>query len=174
MNFKYVFKEWILPVGLAVIIALLIRVNIAEARYIPTSSMEPTLMVYDVAVFNKFDKDIERFDIVMFYIDGFMEGKKPLIKRIIGLPGDQIEVKNNAVYLNGEPFDEGYVLEVPLGEFGPFFVPDGHYFMMGDNRNDSLDSRFFGSISKDSIKGKMITKISTGKIFEILNGGSVN
>ena len=94
----------------------------------------------------------ERGDIVV--IDP-QTGQERLIKRVIGLPGDIVEIRESRVYLNGRPFDETYLpLRTPQANFGPALVPAGHVFVLGDNRNNSNDSRYFGSISLEQVTGR--------------------
>ena len=103
------------------------------------------------------NSDPERGDIVIFL---YPDNEKELfIKRVIGLPGDTVTVKQGKVYINNSdiPLDESaYVVTTPLGDFGPFKVPEGAYFMMGDNRNNSMDSRYWNQpyVYKDKILGK--------------------
>ena len=144
-----------------------VRPVIAAPVYVDSGSMEPTLhgckgCVDDRVLINKFVYDFsepKRGDIVLF--EDPAGSKKDLIKRIIGLPGDTIALQNGVLYLNGEPRDEPYVAEQPClsympktCSFGPVTVPENHFFVMGDNRTNSTDSRFFGPITEESIIGK--------------------
>ena len=100
----------------------------------------------------------ERGDVVIFkFPDNESEN---FIKRVIGLPGDVVQIKSGVLYINGEIYNEDYLKEPMIGSFGPFCVPNDHYFMLGDNRNDSKDSRFWENtyVSKDKIIGKAYLK----------------
>ena len=100
----------------------------------------------------------ERGDVVIFkFPDNEAEN---FIKRVIGLPGDVVQIKSGVLYINGEIYSEDYLKEPMIGSFGPYCVPNDHYFMLGDNRNDSKDSRFWENtyVSKDKIIGKALLK----------------
>ncbi len=134
-----------------------VRPFVLEAFYIPSESMVPTLEVGDRVFVNKFVYRVtepERGDIVVFEsVDG---GDEALIKRVVGLPGDTIAVRSGTLYVNGEPQKEPYLNRQPLDEsfYGPILVPPGHVFVMGDNRANSADSRVFGPVPKENIKGE--------------------
>ncbi len=134
-----------------------VRPFVLEAFYIPSESMVPTLEVGDRVFVNKFVYRVtepERGDIVVFEsVDG---GDEALIKRVVGLPGDTIAVRSGTLYVNGEPRKEPYLNRQPLDEsfYGPILVPSGHIFVMGDNRANSADSRVFGFVPKENIKGE--------------------
>ncbi len=150
------FRELPLLLVTAVIIAWLVKSFIVHPFWIPTGSMEPTLMPQDRVMVNKF---IYRFtspkrgDIVVFIPPG--DSGKDYIKRVIALPGETIEVKEGQVYINGRPLKEPYVINEPdKSNYGPLKVPEGHVFVMGDNRPNSADSRYFGPLPIDKIVGK--------------------
>jgi signal peptidase I len=155
---------------------------VVQAFKIPTGSMENNLLIGDHLLVNKFVfgpepnaleravlpvRDIRRGDIVVFkYPD---EPTRDFIKRVIGLPGETIELRNKKVFVNGQPLDEPYVhfLEASHGageitsfdvreRYGPVQVPDGQYFVMGDNRDNSQDSRYWGFLPRHYIKGKAL------------------
>jgi signal peptidase I len=146
---------------IALVIALLVRTYVAEARLIPSESMLPTLKIGDRLIVDKFFyeihgiKDIQRGDIVVFDPPPAANSKNdiPFIKRVIGLPGETLSIKKGVVYINGEPLDEPYLSEKPAGAFKPFVIPDGTVFLMGDNRNNSHDSRFWGPLPLQNIIG---------------------
>lgn len=135
---------------------LLNKYMIANAK-VPTSSMETTVMAGDRILVNRLSYlfgEPERGDIVTFiYPD---DGETLYLKRILGLPGETIEGKGGTIYIDGEPLEQDYTDEVSYDRFGPFQVPEGAYFMMGDNRNDSWDSRYWEHkfVKKEDIIGK--------------------
>ena len=154
------------PVIVLVAFALVfgfVRPVIAESRYVGSGSMIPTLKVYDRVLVNKLAYDFgnppERGDIVLFEdVDG---GPDPLIKRVVGLPGDEIEVRHGTLYINGEARKEPYVndrLRRFQGPYGPTEVPEDHYFMMGDNRGNSADSRVFGPVPEENLVGEAFVR----------------
>ncbi|MCF8031814.1 MAG: signal peptidase I [Desulfarculaceae bacterium] len=179
---KSVFRDYLEALIWAVVLALIIRTWGVQAFKIPSGSMKPTLLIGDHLLVSKSSYgvkmpfsdlvilpigDPERGDIVVFR---FPEDKdKDFIKRIIALPGETIEVKNKAVYINGKKLDEKwgqYTDKVvlpsgvqPRDNYGPVTVPQDHYFVMGDNRDQSYDSRFWfggrgGFVPRDDILGK--------------------
>jgi signal peptidase I len=157
--------EWVVVVGGALIIALVIKTFLLQAFYIPSSSMETTLNIGDRVLVNKLSyrfHDVHRGDIIVFERPpGEADSEiSDLIKRVIGLPGDVVEGQNGQVLINGEPLDEPYLDEgVTTGDFDPIEVPEDHLFMMGDNRGDSRDSRFFGPIAEDTIVGRAFFRV---------------
>ena len=144
--------ETILP---AVLIALMIHLFLAQATRVEGYSMEPTLHGHERLVIEKLSFHFhtpERGDIVVLRVPDY--GKEMLIKRVIGLPGDTISVENGQVIINGELLNENYINGPPRGAYGPTIVPDDSVFVMGDNRNNSKDSRSFGTIPYDDIVGR--------------------
>ncbi len=158
--------------GLSAILAFGIRTFVAEARYIPSKSMVPTLQVDDRLIVDKVSyhfKDPQRGDIIVFMPpdeasvvctgpQASQHNKDAYIKRIIGLPGDSVEVKQGQVFINGKPLKEGYVEEVPDYQYGPRVVPAGSYLVLGDNRNNSCDSHYWGFVPRDNIIGRAIVR----------------
>lgn len=150
-----------------VIVVLIVNNFILINAKIPSPSMEQTIMTGDRVFGNRLAylfQDPERFDIVVFkYPD---DETKLFIKRIIGLPGETVEIRDGKVYINGseEPLDDSFTPETPLGDYGPYTVPENSYFMMGDNRNHSSDSRFWNNpyVSEDKILGKAILRYFPG------------
>lgn len=150
---------------IAIVVAgvyLLTEFIIINAR-IPTSSMEETIGVGDRIFGNRLaykKSDPERFDIVIFKFPD--DESKLYIKRVIGLPGDTVVIVDGKVYINGssEPLDDSFCPEEPLGNFGPYSVPEGSYFMLGDNRNYSADSRFWQNtfVKREKILGKAVLR----------------
>ena len=157
--------EWIVVVGGALVIALVIKTFLLQAFYIPSSSMVSTLNIGDRVLVNKLSYrfgDVDRGDLIVFERPaGEADGEiTDLIKRVVGLPGDVVEGQNGRVLINGEPLDEPYLDEgVTTGDFEPIEVPEDQLFMMGDNRGDSRDSRFFGPILQDTIVGRAFFRV---------------
>lgn len=158
-NKKNFFYDWIVPVFIAVVLAILINNFLIFKVYIPSSSMVPTLNVGDrllvTRVYNP--EKLHRGDIVVFDSD---ELNETVIKRLIGLPGDSIRIDGTAVYVNGTKLDEPYV-EYPMDSYGTYIVPEGKYFFLGDNRANSNDSRFWKNpyIDGSKIQGKAQVRI---------------
>lgn len=149
---------------LSLVLALGIRTFVAEARYIPSGSMLPTLQINDRLIIDKISyrfKDPERGDIVVFsptealqklnYHDAF-------IKRVIGLPGDKVEVKGGKVYVNSKQLKENYIEAPPQYQYGPVTVPDNSYLVLGDNRNNSYDSHYWGFVPREKIIGRAVVR----------------
>ena len=155
------FLSWILVVIIAFGISQFVTRVIILQVIVPSGSMENTIRIDDKVVALRLAylmSDPERGDIVVF---PFPDNEKiNYIKRIIGLPGDTIEGKAGIVYINGEPIEEPYVREPLETDFGPYKVPEDSYFMMGDNRNWSEDSRYWTNkyVKRDKIKGKALFK----------------
>lgn len=155
MKYKNFFKEWIVPVLSAIIVAVVINKFIFFQVSVPTKSMYPTIIPGDriivTRIYNK--EKLQKGDIVVFYSK---ELNETLIKRLIGTPGDTIKVdENRDVYVNGQKVDQPYVV-YNGGKAGEYKVPEGHYFFLGDNRANSLDARYWENtfISQEDIKGK--------------------
>jgi signal peptidase I len=179
---KSTLREYFESIVIAVILALFVRTWVLQTFKIPTASMENTLLVGDHLLVNKFVfgptstpalravlpvREIERGDIIVFkYPD---EPERDFIKRVIGLPGDTVELRNKKVHVNGQPVDEPYVHflgPAAMGQeltsfdvrerYGPVTVPPAHYFVMGDNRDNSQDSRYWGFLPHDYVKGRAL------------------
>ena len=173
-------REYFESILVAVILALFVRTFVFQAFKIPTGSMKPNLLVGDHLIVNKFIfaptaspieqallpmRPIRRGDIIVFKFPE--EPERDFIKRVIGLPGETVELKNQTVLINGQPLTEGYAhyLFPPAGDghtddirrkYGPVTVPASHFFMMGDNRDDSQDSRFWGFLPHSYVKGRAL------------------
>lgn len=161
------FVEVVKTIGLSILLALGLRAFVVEVRYIPTGSMIPTLMVNDRLIVEKVSyhfTEPERGDIVVFSPPesaGQSFKKEAFIKRVIGLPGEEIEVTGGVIYVNGEPLDESYIPSenVPTYEWGPETVPEGSYLVLGDNRNDSYDGHEWGFLPDRNIIGRAVFRL---------------
>jgi signal peptidase I len=182
---KSTLREYFESIVIAVILALFIRTFVVQAFKIPTGSMEETLLIGDHLLVNKFVfgptatsaeravlpiGTIRRRDVLVFKYPE--EPDRDFIKRVIGLPGETVELRDKKVYINGTPLDEPYVhfLAPPSGpsefhevtsfdvreRYGPVTVPPNHYFVMGDNRDNSQDSRYWGFLPRELVKGKSL------------------
>ena len=142
----------------AIILAVLIRLFVVEPFYIPSGSMEPTLKEHDRIIVSKLNyrfQDPKRGDIIVFKYP--VDPKRNFVKRLIATGGETVQIKNGKLYIDGRPEPEDYL---PRGlrfkDFGPVKVPPGSYFMMGDNRNNSEDSRVWGFLPNDLIVGRAL------------------
>lgn len=132
-----------------------LRSYVIETREIPTTSMVPTIQVGDRVFAEKFYfkyfDDIRSGDIIVFRPPAEAHSTNDFIKRVVGLPGDKIEIKNHVTYINDKPLHESYINESVKDNFGPVVVPKDSVFVMGDNRNNSDDSRFWGFLPMQNI-----------------------
>ncbi|MEQ8970160.1 MAG: signal peptidase I [Coleofasciculus sp. C1-SOL-03] len=151
-------------IGLSVFLAIGIRSFVAEARYIPSGSMEPTLQINDRLIIDKISYNFrqpQRGDIVVFSPTEALKQqnfKDAFIKRVIGLPGETIEVKGGRVYVSGQLLREQYIEEEAEYSYGPVTVPENHYLVLGDNRNNSYDSHYWGFVPRENIIGRAIVR----------------
>lgn len=151
-------------IGIGLALALGIRSFVAEFRYIPSESMEPTLHVKDRVVVDKVGYRFhspQRHDIVVFHPTApllKLNVRDALIKRIIGLPGDQVQVKGGIVYINQRPYREEYIAAKPNYSWGPQTVPPNSYFVLGDNRNSSFDGHNWGFVERSGIIGRAVVR----------------
>lgn len=156
--------EGLKTIGLSAVLAFGIRTFVAEARYIPSGSMLPTLQINDRLIVDKLGyhfKDPQRGDIVVFSPTDTLEKQNfhdAFIKRVIGLPGDKVEVKDGRVFINDKPLDEDYIADRPQYQYGPITVPQDQYLVLGDNRNNSYDSHYWGFVPRDHIIGRAIVR----------------
>ena len=171
------FLETIETIFIALILSVFIRATVAEARFIPSESMVPTLLINDRLVVEKVSNyagKIQRGEILVFYPPfggdlsdtltarslrwlGFTKNVA-YIKRVIGLPGETVEVRNQTVYINGKGLQEEYIKEKPMYEYGPTKLKENELFMMGDNRNNSMDSHVWGPLPEQNIIGHAIVR----------------
>jgi len=169
---KSTVREYFESIVITAIIALFATTFVVQAFKIPTGSMESNLLIGDHLLVNKFIyglhggffsrilpyKDLKRGDVIVFKYP-----KSPdtdYVKRLIGLPGDKVEMNGHTVFINGKPLEEKYTQYIDpesiYGHYGPYDVPQGQYFAMGDNRDNSLDSRWWGFVPRDYIVGKAL------------------
>ncbi len=159
-----IWLEGLKTIGLSIVLALGIRTFVAEARYIPSGSMLPTLQINDRLIVDKVSYRFEtpqRGDVVVFNpTDELLRQnfKDAFIKRVIGLPGETVEVLNGRVYVNGKALNEDYVADRPEYQWGPQRVPDGSYLVLGDNRNQSYDSHYWGFVPREKIIGRAVVR----------------
>src|SRR2546423_5462812 len=182
---KSTLREYAESIVIAVILALFVRIWVVQAFKIPTGSMENNLLIGDHLLVNKMIyapaasrlerallpiKQIKRGDVMVFKYPE--EPDRDFIKRVIGLPGETLEIRDKKVYVNGKPLDEPYahylqpvaspsefheVTSFDVRErYGPVTVPGNHYFVMGDNRDSSQDSRYWGFLPRENVKGKAL------------------
>ncbi len=155
--------EALQTVGLSLVLAFGIRQFVAEARVVPTGSMQPTVEINDRLVIEKVSylfQDPQRGDIIVFQapqkaLDAARSTTKDAyLKRVVGLPGETIEVLGGKVYVNDKALRENYIKAPPRYVWGPHVVPEGHYLVLGDNRNGSSDGHVWGFLSEETIIGK--------------------
>lgn len=194
-------QEYVEAIIIAILIALFLRTFVIQAFKIPSRSMVPTLLVGDHLLVNKFIygvkipflrktlipvTDPERGDIIVFIYP--KDRSKDFIKRVIGVGGDTIEIKNKKIFLNGKEYIDSYGIYSdnviypgsiqPRDNFGPVTVPQGELFVMGDNRDESADSRYWGFVDLKDVEGKALiiywswnreeTNVRWGRLFNLL------
>ena len=179
---KSVPREYFESLAVAVVLALFVRTWVLQAFKIPSGSMEPGLLVGDHLIVNKMEfapaatsferaimpgRPIQRGDVIVFKYP--QEPERDFIKRVIGLPGDTVELRRKKVFINGNPIEEPYAhflepastdgmprTDDRREEYGPVSVPPHQYFMMGDNRDNSEDSRYWGFMPEWYVKGQAL------------------
>ena len=155
-------REWVVSIVTALLAVLIIRSFLFTIIRVDGPSMTDTLQHNDRLFVTVLDMKLhgpDRFDVVITHYD---DTRKEYVKRVIGLPGDTLEVKSGVLYVNGEAYEEPFLspdrivnYSLPQYDFGPIEVPEGSYFVMGDNRDNSRDSRRVGFLSEDKIVGKV-------------------
>ncbi len=157
--------DWIPTFVMAFLIALFLRAFVVAAFYIPSRSMEPTLLVRDRLIADKISfvlniDNVKRGDIIIFRPPpeaGEGSANKDYIKRVIGLPGDRIKVENGSVWVNGEALEEEYIASPPAYYYEEVTVPQGMLFVLGDNRNNSRDSHAWNFLPQENVIGKALS-----------------
>jgi len=155
-------KETLETLVIAFVLAFLVRTFVVQGFWIPSGSMEPNLHVGDrllaYKLFYGLDK-VGRGDVIVFRYP--LDPKKDYIKRVIGLPGDTVRIENKRIYVNGKPLDESHVIHrdswmrgYPRDDYGPVKVPADSLFVMGDNRDFSADSRYWGFVPEENLVGE--------------------
>lgn len=153
-------KDWVISILIAIVLAFFIRYFIVELYMVEGPSMRPTLVNGERLIVNKFIyrfKEPERGEVLVFRYP--RDPNRDFIKRVIAVAGDTVEIKDGRVFLNGQLLNEPYILERIKGSYPMATVPKGHIYVMGDNRNNSEDSRFkdVGFVPLELIKGKAVT-----------------
>ncbi|HYK88773.1 MAG TPA: signal peptidase I [Acidobacteriota bacterium] len=171
---KSTVREYFESIVITAVIALYVTTFVVQAFKIPTGSMESNLLIGDHLLVNKFVygihsssgfldkllpyKDLKRGDVIVFKYPNSPE--VAYVKRLIGLPGEKLEMIGRTIYINGQPLKETYTQYIDPGSiyehFGPFYISPGNYFAMGDNRDNSQDSRFWGFVPRDHFIGKAL------------------
>lgn len=152
------YKE-LLSYVVIIVVVVLVRTFIATPVIVDGDSMLPNLKDNQIMILYKLPKELKRFDIVV--AEHTVKGtKESLVKRVIGLPGEDVEYKDNKLYINDEVVSEDFIIEETadfnLASLGYLEIPEGHYFVVGDNRDDSLDSRILGLMPEEDIEGKIV------------------
>lgn len=157
--------EWAVVILGAILIAFLVRTFLFQAFFIPSESMEPTLVNRDRVIVNKLSyqlHDVNRGDLIVFGRppNEPVEDIEELIKRVVAVEGETVEARDGSVYINRQRLHEPYLTEGTFtAAFGPVEVPPGHVFVLGDNRGNSRDSRVFGPVDEDLIVGRAFVRV---------------
>ncbi|MNI50828.1 Signal peptidase I S [compost metagenome] len=159
---KSILKEWLPSIAIALVVSFLFNSYVAQAMKVPTGSMLPTIQLNDRIIVGKMKAliDYNFGDIIVFW-PPIANNSDRYVKRLIGLPGDTIEIKQGALYRNGDRVDEPYLKEEIRYTFNKVTVPDGHYLFLGDNRNASEDSHLWEQgpfVAEKDIIGKAILR----------------
>ena len=203
---RLLWREWALPLGLFFLVATPLKSSIIDWNWVPSGSMEPTIMVGDLVLVNKLSYDL-KVPFTTFHVSAWSEPSRGdvdvffspadgsrLVKRVVGLPGETVELRDDVLFINGargsyalrdpEPYSReltedphpivatedlgtgSHLMALLPGRparrtFGPYLVPAGHYFMMGDSRDNSFDSRYFGAVPREKIVGRATAVIAS-------------
>jgi signal peptidase I len=157
INWQNEIKDWLISIVIAIVLAFLIRTFIIEPYMVEGPSMMPTLENHERLLVNKFIYTFDepkKGEIIVFRYPRDLS--RDFIKRVIATGGDTIEIRRGTLYINGDRKEESYILERPKGSYNKVIVPEGHVFVMGDNRNNSEDSRYpdVGFVPMQLVKGK--------------------
>ncbi len=149
--------DWSKIVLIALVLTFVVSRTLVANAKVPSGSMESTIMTGSRILINRLaylNSPPERGDIIAFYFPD--DGRTLYLKRVIGLPGEKIEGIDGVIYVDDQPLEENYIREEPEGDFGPYEVPEESYFVMGDNRNNSQDSRYWKDkfVERDEIVGR--------------------
>ena len=153
----YEILDWSKVLLTALVITFVVSRTLVANAQVPTGSMETTIMTGSRVLINRLSYVVgepKRGDIIAFYFPD--DGESLYLKRIVGLPGEKIEGVDGMIYINGKPLSEDYIREQINEDFGPYVVPEDSWFVMGDNRNNSLDSRYWEDkfVERDEIVGR--------------------
>ena len=157
-KFLRIVGEWAIIILAAFVMSLLLRNFLVDSRIVPTGSMIPTIQEQDRVLvdrlFYKWDT-LERGDIIVFAAPEEAGENKDLVKRLIGLPGEEVEIRNGRVWIDGKSLNEPYLAEPINYKYGPITVEEGNYFVLGDNRNWSKDSHYWGLLDQKNVIGRV-------------------
>ncbi|MFH1362565.1 MAG: signal peptidase I [bacterium] len=163
LNRKHWLFDWGETLVVAFLLALVIRAFFLQVFWIPSSSMEPTLAIKDRIIVNKVAyhfRQPKRAEIVVFrQVAPDEAAKKDLIKRVMGLPGEVLEIKEGELYINNKKVEEHHSVNNDFDDFGPIAIPDDKYFVLGDNRPASADSRYWGLLPAENLIGPAFLRI---------------
>lgn len=156
--------EWVVILGGALLVAMVVKTFLLQAFYIPSESMVPTLKVHDRVLVNKLSyrlHEVKRGDVVVFeQLPTDPGGIRDLIKRVVAVEGDTVESRGDTLFVNDQPVREPFRASASIGSVvTKQTVPSGQVFVMGDNRTNSKDSRVFGTVNEDDIVGRAFVKI---------------